>query len=118
MSKVLLISTHFDDNLELATMPWAVGNAALAEDKDVTIFLQGLSVREAQEDALKGLRFPPFPSLLTLRNAFIENGGKIFVCAPCMKAHAIEKSDLIDGAEVGGAAFLVELAEEASVFAY
>lgn len=43
MSKVLLISTHFDDNLEIATMPWAVGNAALAEDKEVTIFLQGLA---------------------------------------------------------------------------
>jgi hypothetical protein len=38
MSKVLLISTHFDDNLEIATMPWAVGNAALAEDKEVTIY--------------------------------------------------------------------------------
>jgi hypothetical protein len=24
MSKVLLISTHFDDNLEIATIPWLV----------------------------------------------------------------------------------------------
>ena len=28
--KVILIATHFDDNLEIATMPWAVGTAALA----------------------------------------------------------------------------------------
>ena len=118
MSKVVLISTHFDDNLEIATMPWAVGNAALAEDKEVSIFLQGLSVREAQKGGTKGLRFPPFPSLETLQNAFVENGGRIYVCAPCMKAHSVEAEDLIEGAEPGGAAFLVELAEDATVFSY
>ena len=118
MSKVLLISTHFDDNLELATMPWAVGNAALAEEKEVTIFLQGLAVREAKQGEVKGLRFPPFPSLETLMSVFLEAGGKIYVCAPCMKAHVVDEKDLIEGAEIGGAAYLVELAEGASVFTY
>ena len=118
MSKVVLISTHFDDNLEIATMPWAVGNAALAEDKEVSIFLQGLAVREAQKGGTKGLRFPPFPSLDTLQSAFVENGGRIYVCAPCMKAHSVEAEALIEGAEPGGAAFLVELAEDATVFSY
>lgn len=118
MSKVLLISTHFDDNLEIATMPWAVGNAALAEDKEVTIYLQGLAVREAQRGGTKGLRFPPFPSLETLQKAFIENGGHVYVCAPCMKAHSVEPDELIEGAEPGGAAFLVDLAQEAAVFSY
>jgi predicted peroxiredoxin len=118
MSKVLLISTHFDDNLEVATMPWAVGNAALAENKEVTIYLQGLAVREAQRGGTKGLRFPPFPSLETLQKAFIENGGHVYVCAPCMKAHSVDVDDLIEGAEPGGAAFLVDLAENAAVFNY
>lgn len=118
MSKVLLISTHFDDNLEIATMPWAIANAALAEDKEVTIFLQGLAVREAKQGGTKGLRFPPFPSLETLQKAFIENGGRIYVCAPCMKAHSVERDELISGAEPAGAAFLVELAQDAAVFTY
>jgi predicted peroxiredoxin len=118
MSKVLLISTHFDDNLEIATMPWAVGNAALAADKEVTIYLQGLAVREAQRGGTKGLRFPPFPSLATLQQEFLKNGGHVYVCAPCMKAHSVEPEDLIEGAEPGGAAFLVDLAQEAAVFSY
>ena len=118
MSKVILIATHFDDNLEIATMPWAVGNAALAEEKEVTIFLQGLAVREAQQGGTKGLRFPPFPSLETLQKAFVDNGGHVYVCAPCMKAHSVDPDKLIEGAEPGGAAFLVELAEGASVFTY
>jgi len=118
MSKVVLIATHFDDNLEIATMPWAVGNAALAADKEVTIFLQGLAVREAKKGGTKGLRFPPFPSLDTLQKAFVENGGHVFVCAPCMKAHSVEPDEFIEGAEPGGAAFLVDLAEDAAVFNY
>jgi predicted peroxiredoxin len=105
MSKVLLISTHFDDNLEIATMPWAVGNAALAEDKEVTIYLQGLAVREAQRGGTKGLRFPPFPWLETLQKAFVENGGDVDVCAPCMNAHSVERDELIEGAEPGGCCF-------------
>ena len=118
MSGVLFVSTHFDDNLEIATMPWAVGNAALAENKEVSIFLQGLSVREAKTGETKGLRFPPFPSLDALRKAFLESGGKIYVCAPCLKAHAIEESELIEQAEVAGAAFLMQLAEDSIVFTY
>jgi predicted peroxiredoxin len=118
MSKVLLISTHFDDNLEIATMPWAVGNAALAEDKEASIFLQGLSVREAQVGATKGLRFPPFPSLETLKRAFVENGGHIYVCEPCMEANCVETDELIPGSQPGGAVFHIELAEDASVFTY
>ena len=118
MSKVLLVSTHFDDNLEIATMPWAVGNAALAEDKEVSIFLQGLAVREARKGETKGLRFSPFPSLDTLRQAFLEGGGKIFVCAPCLKAHAIEEDELIEHSQIAGAAFLMELAQDSIVFTY
>jgi predicted peroxiredoxin len=116
--KVILIATHFDDNLEIATMPWAVGTAALAEDKDVSIFLQGLAVREAQKGGTKGLRFPPFPSLETLQKAFVDGGGHIYVCAPCMKAHSVESADLIQGAEPGGAAFLIELSQNATVLCY
>ena len=118
MSSVLFVSTHFDDNMEIATMPWAVGNAALAEEKEVAIFLQGLAVRQAKKGETKGLRFPPFPSLDTLRESFLEAGGKIYVCAPCMNAHAIEKSELIEEAEVAGAAFLMQLAEGSIVFTY
>ncbi len=80
--------------------------------------MQGLAVREAQYGGTKGLRFPPFPSLDTLQKAFVENGGRIYVCAPCMKAHSVNPDELIEGAEPGGAAYLVDLAEGAAVFTY
>jgi hypothetical protein len=35
-----------------------------------------------------------------------------------MKAHSVESDELIEGAEPGGAAFLVDLADGAAVFNY
>ena len=35
--------------------------------------------------------------------SFIEQGGKIWVCGPCIKSRNISESELIDGAEVTAA---------------
>ena len=80
MSKVLVISTHFDDNLEIATMSWAVGNAALAENKEVTIYLQGLAVREAQRGGTKGRISRPSRRLRHC-NERSSRTGAVFTCA-------------------------------------
>ena len=53
-----------------------------------------------------------------MKQAFLEGGGKIFVCAPCLKAHAIEEGELIAHAQIAGAAFLMELAQDSIVFTY
>ena len=51
-----------------------------------------------------------------MKQAFLEGGGKIFVCAPCLKGHAIEEDELIEHAQIAGAAFLMELAQDSIVF--
>jgi uncharacterized protein len=119
MSKTLVISTHFRDNLEKATLPWVAANAALAADKDVTVFLQGPSVEMAKQGAASGLRSEPFPPLEELIGIFRESGGKLLLCGPCLQAHSIELDSILEGAEVAGASALVDLAEEAtSTFNY
>jgi predicted peroxiredoxin len=119
MSKLVIISTHFKENLEKATLPWVVGNAALAEDKEVVVFLQGPSVEMAKQGAITGLQFEPFPALDELIGIYVENGGKIMLCGPCMKAHSVATEELIEGSEAAGAATLVELSvESAATFTY
>lgn len=119
MSRTLVISTHFRDNLEKATLPWVAANAALAADNEVTVFLQGPSVEMAKEGAASGLQWEPFPPLEELIDIFRESGGKLLLCGPCMQAHSIGQESIVEGAEVAGAAALVTLAEEAtSTFNY
>ncbi|MGD8266319.1 MAG: DsrE family protein [Chromatiales bacterium] len=115
MSKTLVISTHFKENLEKATLPWVAANAALAADKEVTVFLQGPSVEMAKQGAVAGLRSEPFPPLEELIGTYRESGGKILLCGPCMKAHAVDPEAVLEGAEVAGAAALIGLADEAAI---
>ena len=65
---------------------------------------------------LPGGGFPPIKKLVT---EFMELGGKMLVCVPCIKERNIEEADLIDGAETTAAgAINIEAMESDAVFVY
>jgi intracellular sulfur oxidation DsrE/DsrF family protein len=51
-------------------------------------------------------------------DAFMEGGGKVFVCGTCMQAHEVVKEDLITGVEVAGVGFLVHESANARIISY
>lgn len=55
---------------------------------------------KGRADALVAEGYEPLPGLI---DAFIENGGKIWLCPACAKAKGISQSDLIAGVEIAGA---------------
>ncbi len=118
--KILYIATHGGENPEKASTPYVMGCAALAMDIKATVVLQGNGVYLAQkgyaDNVLPGGGFPPIKKLIT---EFMELGGKMLVCVPCIKARNIEESDLIDGAETTAAgAVNIEAMESDAVFVY
>ena len=118
MSKVVIVSTWMDDNLERATIPWVVATAGVATDKEVTVFLQGPAVIAATKEGAGDRHHPPFPPIAELVEMFVEAGGVIKCCAPCLASRNIDEADLIDDAKIAGAAYLVEAMEGASVLSY
>jgi uncharacterized protein involved in oxidation of intracellular sulfur len=118
MAKFVVVSTAYRENPERASIPWVVATTALAEDHEVLVFLQGAAVNLAEEGGAKGIAFDPFPPVQELLQSFVEGGGSIYVCGPCMQAHEVDNNRLIQGAEVAGAAFLVQQSEGAQVFTY
>jgi predicted peroxiredoxin len=118
MAKLVFISTWFTDNLERCTLPWAVATAAVAADNEVHLFLQGPAVNVIKKGATDGLQHEPFPALGELVELFVEAGGHLYACAPCLQSHKIEKSDMIDGVEIVGGMAMVEKSEGAQVFTY
>ncbi len=74
---------------------------------------------EASELVLKGaadeVRAPGYEPLADLLQAYLANGGKLWLCPACVKAKGFNESDLIDGVEVAGAprtmAFLADGAQ-------
>jgi predicted peroxiredoxin len=119
--KILYIATHAGDNPEKAAMPFVMAIAALAMDIQATVVLQGSGVYLARKGYTENM-LPPggFPPLTKLVSEFLELGGKLLVCVPCIKERKIdEKTDLIEGAQMTAAAALnVEATESKAVFVY
>ena len=118
--KTLYIGTCAAENSEKAHMPFVMANAALSMDVKATIVLQGAGVYLAKKGYVDTM--PPgggFPPLKKLLQDFLENGGKLKVCGPCIKERHIEESDLVDGTEVTAAGALnIEAMEADAVFTY
>ena len=119
--KILYIGTKAGEDPEKAAMPFVMANAALAMDMEATVCLQGNGVYLAQKGYTDTM-MPPggFPPLKKLVSEFIELGGKLLVCVPCIKLRNIDEGrDLIQGARTTAAGALnVEATESKAVFVY
>jgi len=119
--KILYFCTHAGDDAEKAAMPFVMAVAALAMDVKATIVLQGNGVYLAKKGYVDNM-LPPggFPPLKKLVQDFIELGGKLLVCVPCIKERNIsDTTDLIEGAAPTAAGALnVEAMESDAVMVY
>ena len=118
--KVMFICTHAGDNPEKAAIPFVMASAALAMDIKAIVVLQEEGVHLAQKDYAEHMTkpggFEPLPKLI---EDFLELGGELKVCVPCIKARNITEADLIEKSETTAAGQLIALSLEAkSVFTY
>ncbi|HUV61450.1 MAG TPA: DsrE family protein [Thermoplasmata archaeon] len=96
----LIVGTHADDDREKATMTFACAGAASALGIKTSVFLTGDGVKLAQKgyaeklEPIKGMA--PVKELL---DAFINSGGKVQVCIPCLEARGIDKGQFMEGVE-------------------
>ena len=118
--KILYMCTCGKDRSEMAHVPFVLANAALAMDVHATIVMQGDGVNLAKKGYVDtmppGGGFPPIKELLA---SFLEQGGIIRVCGPCIQYRNIDESDLIEGAEVTAAGSVnLEALESDAVFVF
>lgn len=105
---VSIINSRMDH--DKATVGFVVANAALGSDQDTTVFLSADGAWIAKTGEAETIHAgAPFAPLADLVQKFIQGGGKLLVCAPCMKLRGFGPDDLIEGAQPAGGAALVEL---------
>lgn len=103
--KIVYISTHGAEDPERASLPFVLANAALVMEVEAVVALQGASVFLAKKGMLEHVHSSGFPPLKELVESFLELGGRLLVCVPCIQERKIELEDLIDKAAptAGGA---------------
>ena len=89
---LVIIATHAGEDPERATFPFVMGNASFAMDETAAIVLQGSGVFLAKKGYAEHIHASGFDPLKKLMDTFVELGGKILVCAPCIKERNIQGS--------------------------
>ena len=105
--KLVFIVTHAGEDPERATFPFLMANAAQAMDTEAVVVLQGTSVFLAQKGYAEHVSAPGLTPLKTLVDNFVENGGRLLVCIPCIEERKIKPDDLIQGTELVKAGRLI-----------
>ncbi len=91
------------DEMHRATMAIGFSTRILTKIKiPVTIFLNIDGVRVADKN-LPEYKNANGKSTKEMLSAFMKAGGRVIVCPMCMKAAGINKGELIEGVEMGGA---------------
>jgi uncharacterized protein involved in oxidation of intracellular sulfur len=117
--KVVIIGTHGGEDPERATLPFVMGNAALAMDTVAVIVLQGTAVTLAKKGCYEHVFAAGLPPLKELVDSFIELGGTLLVCTPCINERKITKEMLVEKARpVKAARVITEILEAKATLNY
>lgn len=108
VEKIVYIVTHGADDPERATLPFVLANAAQAMDVEAVVVLQASAVFLATPGCLSHVFAAGLPPLKQLVESFMEEGGKVLVCTPCIKERHIEESELLPGMNPTAAGALVQ----------
>jgi predicted peroxiredoxin len=106
--KIVYIVTHGPEDPERATFPFILATAAQAMEVEAVVAFQGTAVYLAKKGFLDHVSAAGLPKLKSLITSFLEAGGKLLVCVPCIRERNIEETDLIEGASPVAAAALIQ----------
>jgi len=108
MGHVMINNTRSKDDAERASLSFLVGNVALNSGQEATVLLTIEGVWVATKDYTDGLQANGFEPLSDLIAKFAVGGGRIWVCGACAKPRGITQEQLVEGAQIIGAATAVE----------
>jgi predicted peroxiredoxin len=117
--KIVIFGTHGPEDPERACLPFVIGNAALVMEVEVTIMLQGSAVYIAKEGCYEHVFAAGLPPLKDLIQAFIEQGGILLICTPCIQERNITPDMLVEIAQpVKAARAVMEILDATQVMTY
>ena len=117
--KIVVISTTGPEFQEKATLPFVVATAAQTVDTHVVIILQASAVLLAKKGIAGNVNSPGLMPLKQLMDTFIELGGELLICNPCIKERHITEDELVAGAKpIAAGTVVTEVLSAKAVLTY
>lgn len=114
----LFTLTAFGDDTDRVATPLVLANSALANGKDVLLWLTMGGVELAKKEAADSLIPKSFAPVSDLLESFMTNGGRIGVCPPCAKTHGITDDNIIENVELMGAVAMLDESAGRQTFSF
>jgi predicted peroxiredoxin len=113
MTQNILINNQFGhDDVEKATIAMTIANVASTKDCQTMMFLTCDAVDLVLKKNANELHLEGYRSVSDLKESYIANGGKFWVCKACADAKGINQEDLIESARLAGASDTIAYLEE------
>jgi predicted peroxiredoxin len=117
--KIVIVATNGGEDPERASLPFVVANAALAMDTQAVVILQGTAVTVAKKGCYEHVFAAGLPPLKELVDSFLEMGGTLLVCMPCIEERKIGKEMLVEKAQpIKAARVVMEVLEAKATVCY
>ena len=116
--KLVIMATHGPEDRVRAVIPFVMGVAAVVMDVECIIGFQGTSVELLRDDTADHIEVTGFPPLRQLMDDFVEQGGKLLVCAPCLEARDLTPAPHFQIEVVHAARFVAEILSATSSISY
>ena len=117
--KIIYVTTNGPESPEKATLPFKLANAGLALDLDVAMALQGSVVYLVIPDMIPHVPDTNTSSLKQMLEVFVESGGRLLVCIPCMEERNLKATNLIEQAlPTSGSALTEEILSAKATLTY
>ncbi|MCV0394325.1 MAG: DsrE family protein [Rhizobiaceae bacterium] len=105
--ELVVLMTHGADD-ELSSVAFTVANGGMTAGLKVSAFLTGPAVDLVRKGAVEMTQAAPLEPLSSLIQDFLDRGGELWACKPCVKARGYSEGDLRDGVVVTGASIMHE----------
>ena len=115
MTRMLFHCTHGRDDPERAIVPFIAANVAAASGQEPVVVLTIEGAWLCQRGYAETVKADGFPDLAELVASFVEAGGQIWGCSACTTPRGITEADLVDGAQIVGAATIVAAVADGAV---
>lgn len=112
---LLITLTAHENDENNVTIAFTMGVKALEKGHRIEILLLSNAVHLAEKGYAEKIDIgEPFSPIDELLPTYLEQGGQLKVCSSCMEHNGVKEADLVDGAEVVTADYVVDALMSAS----